>query len=826
MKKIKNNIYVLYTLLLSLLIILVFFYINNITPFGSKDFTVIDFYHQYFPMTSELINRILNSKTLLFSFNGSLPFIRNLYNYLSSPFNILLLPFKDNLSTGFSLLIAIKAILASTTICYYLTKNIKNSILSIPISISYGFSSYYIAYHWNIMWLDGMIFLPLIILGLEKIIKENKSLLYIITLSISIFSNYYIGYMICIFTFIYFQFYYLLNYKFNIKDFLIKFKNYILYSIISIGIISIVVIPIYFSLSSISATKDTFPSIFETEFNIINFILNNFSLSKPTALISENIPLPNTSSSLLIFILIPLFFINKNINKKEKILYALLLLTLFLCMHNTFINFIWHGFHFPNDLPYRQSFIYIFITIIIAYKSLINIKYINTKKLLITLTVFILLIILSKIIKFDNLQNKVLIINTILLIIYFTILIINIKNKKYTQFALITIVAIETCISCVYNIKPDHNGKDLDNSIKNYQYIKNILPQENEFYRIEKINRDTYNDPALNNYYGISVFSSMTYEDISKIQRKLGNGSNNINSYYYNLQTPIYNSMFNIKYLVGKFNYNKSFYKENKNEGIKEYKYPLSIAYKVNNNIKNWDTSSNNPFTVQESFIKESTGFDNMFNKLNINFKDIVPEITNNGYFINSRICSINLENDRNGDVYLYIDSNNLSSILVNGESYFIATNEPYIINLGYFSKYDDINVTMYFNYGDTSYNEFNIYAYSFNENNFKKAYNSLNDEILNISSFKENHIKGYVNLKESGVIFTSIPYDNSWKIKVDNKYIDFYKIGESYIGFNLNEGYHNIEFIYKTKGLKTGAIISTISLISTIYLYIKKKLR
>lgn len=826
MKKIKNNIYVLYTLLLSILIILVFFYINNITPFGSKDFTVIDFYHQYFPMTSELISRILNSKTLLFSFNGSLPFIRNLYNYLSSPFNILLLPFKDNLSTGFSLLIAIKAILASTTICYYLTKNIKNSILSIPISISYGFSSYYIAYHWNIMWLDGMIFLPLIILGLEKIIKENKSLLYIITLSISIFSNYYIGYMICIFTFIYFQFYYLLNYKFNIKDFLTKFKNYILYSIISIGIISIVVIPIYFSLSSISATKDTFPSIFETEFNIINFILNNFSLSKPTALISENIPLPNTSSSLLIFILIPLFFINKNINKKEKILYALLLLTLFLCMHNTFINFIWHGFHFPNDLPYRQSFIYIFITIIIAYKSLINIKYINTKKLLITLTVFILLIILSKIIKFDNLQNKVLIINTILLIIYFTILIINIKNKKYTQFALITIVAIETCISCVYNIKPDHNGKDLDNSIKNYQYIKNILPQENEFYRIEKIKHDTYNDPALNNYYGISVFSSMTYEDISKIQRKLGNGSNNINSYYYNLQTPIYNSMFNIKYLVGKFNYNKNFYKENKNEGIKEYKYPLSIAYKVNNSIKNWDTSSNNPFTVQENFIKESTGFDNMFNKLNINFKDIVPEITNNGYFINSRICSINLENDRNGDVYLYIDSNNLSSILVNGESYFIATNEPYIINLGYFSKYDDINVTMYFSYGDTSYNEFNIYAYSFNENNFKKAYNSLNDEILNISSFKENHIKGYINLKESGVIFTSIPYDNSWKIKVDNKYIDFYKIGESYIGFNLNEGYHNIEFIYKTKGLKTGAIISTISLISTIYLYIKKKLR
>ena len=71
-------------------------------------------------------------------------------------------------------------------------------------SLCYAFMAYNINFQINIMWIDGIILLPLVMLGIDKLINENKYKLYIITLFITIFSNYYIGYMICIFSVLYF----------------------------------------------------------------------------------------------------------------------------------------------------------------------------------------------------------------------------------------------------------------------------------------------------------------------------------------------------------------------------------------------------------------------------------------------------------------------------------------------------------------------------------------------------------------------------------------------------------------------------------------------
>jgi len=217
-------------------------------------------------------------------------------------------------------------------------------------------------------------FLPIVICGLEKLINNNRPTLYVITLSVTVFCNYYIGFMTCIFTFIYFLFYFFCYKK---ENFLNLFFRYIIYSLIAVGLISFFLLPLYFSLNSISATHDMFPNLLQTEFNIYEFAMNNFPMTHPTVLVSEYLPLPNVSSSSLILLLIPIFFINKYITKREKIMHFLLLLVLFISMFSSVLNFIWHGFHFPNDLPFRQSFIYVFVLCIISYKSIINIKQIN-----------------------------------------------------------------------------------------------------------------------------------------------------------------------------------------------------------------------------------------------------------------------------------------------------------------------------------------------------------------------------------------------------------------------------------------------------------------
>ena len=57
------------------------------------------------------------------------------------------------------------------------------------------------------MWLDGLVFLPLIMLGIEYLVDDGRRLNFIIPLALMCVANFYIGYMICFFVILYFLFY-------------------------------------------------------------------------------------------------------------------------------------------------------------------------------------------------------------------------------------------------------------------------------------------------------------------------------------------------------------------------------------------------------------------------------------------------------------------------------------------------------------------------------------------------------------------------------------------------------------------------------------------
>ena len=133
MKKIRdffiNNRLYLYTFILSSIIIIITYIINKVTPFGEKSLLCVDFFHQYGPMMGELHDRVLHGSNLVYSFNMGmgLPFFRNLLNYMSSPLNVLLFVFpKEGLLDSYSVIIGLKAVLASTFMTYYLSKKFDN----------------------------------------------------------------------------------------------------------------------------------------------------------------------------------------------------------------------------------------------------------------------------------------------------------------------------------------------------------------------------------------------------------------------------------------------------------------------------------------------------------------------------------------------------------------------------------------------------------------------------------------------------------------------------------------------------------------------------
>ena len=377
LKFINSNKWTILAGLISLVCVSIIYTVNKIAPFGNNSMLDVDFYHQYGPLLNELYDRVKEGSSLLYSFNtaGGLPFYRNFLNYLSSPFNIILFLFKkENIVMAFSIIIGLKAVFASVSMSYYLKKAFKkDGLLTCLFGVLYAFSGYFCAYYWNIMWLDGMVFLPLIMLGINKIIDEDNPVVYIIFLAIMLFANYFISYMICIFSVIYFIGLFIYRGNFKIKNILKKILMFALSSVLAAGLVSFMLIPLAHSLSSISATGDTFPEL-SSSFKISDFIFNHFTGVNRTVFASDTLPLPNVYPGMLTLVLILLIFMNKKINLKFKIMSLLIILFFFFSFNVTTLDFVWHAFHVPNDLPYRYSFIYVFVLVTLGYYSILRIK--------------------------------------------------------------------------------------------------------------------------------------------------------------------------------------------------------------------------------------------------------------------------------------------------------------------------------------------------------------------------------------------------------------------------------------------------------------------
>lgn len=831
----QNNKYIYLTLGISTFIFLIIYALKSIIPIGKNTLLTVDFYHQYGPLLAELYDKVKMGDNLIYSFNTGLglPFFRNFYNYLSSPFNIIIFLFdRENILTSFSIIIALKIITASSIMTYFLKKFFdKDSIFNTIFGLSYAFSSYFVAFYWNIMWLDGLIFLPLVILGIKKLIDENKINLYILSLFLSIISNYFISYMICIFSCLFFIIYIIFKDNLTRKELIQKIGLFALCSIISGGLASFMLLPYISSLDSISATGDSFTFYKNFNFNPLYFLANHFSLVNSIVFSSQDYYLPNISSGITIFVLLIAFFFNSDIKLKNKLMITIFIIFLFLSFLYVPLDFIWHGFHTPNDLPFRYSFIYVFIINIAAFYSLYKIKFLKIKYALIIFGLVSISLFYLEHINF--LSNFAFEVNMLILLIMLTIFITYKFNHSTTvKYILLFIIFIDIILNINENWAIDHNKNTfMDNYVSVTSAIQSVKERDNSFYRIEKSFNQTLNDGAWYNYNGISVFSSVAYEQMAKDQKGLGMPGNNVNSYYYKQNTPIYNSIMSVKYLIGLENQNR-FYEQidtiNYYE-IYKNKYFLPLAFAVSKDIKNWSNDNFNPFLNQQDFVQKATGIDGILVKLPLSsddnqnnynlLGDIVTNLNNEG---TNRVV-ININTLKNSNVYLYVYNYDLSSFIFNNKNYSVTTNEPYVVDAGYFEQNKEAKLEFYLN---SNINSVIVLAYQIDNEKFEQFYQTTNNNSLQITNFRNDFVEGIMEIDDDKTVFTSLSFDEGLKVYVDNKEVETFKIANSFLGFDINSGTHNIKIIYKIPHLKMGTIFSTLSLFLLIIINLVKKKR
>lgn len=856
--------YVALSVAVATVCILFIYLVFRAFPWGDTTVLRMDLYHQYGPLFVELFDRVVDHETFLYSMTsgGGSSFLGNYFNYLSSPLTTLIFLFdREEMAYAITLLVAVKCVLSAGSMSFYLKKSQKGTgVATSAFGVLYAFSAYFLAYFWNIMWLDAMYLLPIILLGIETMINTGHKKLYFISLFIMFYSSYYMAYMICIFSCVYFIAYFFLNNnpntkvnaglkiqkKFSLKKiannkFINRGVTFAVTSIMVAAVSAVFLLLVYFILSGASATSDSFPTNLRSYFTMFDLLESHFANLTTTIRSSGDDILPNIYCGILPIILVPLYLINKEIGVREKVVYVALLAFLIISFDTNYTDFIWHAFHFPNDLPYRYSYMYSFLFVVVAFKSFKHIKALSIKEIGIVTLGWAAIVAVSSEFTNEKVDESAIYVTLILLAVWCGFLFLYLKNYGGKIVMGTLIMSMVFCEVVVSDSGPISLVQRQSSYVAEYdtytEDIAYIEENDADLYRLELTDLKTRMDPCLYGYSGISIFSSMAYEDLSQLQYSLGMYGNRVNSYTYNLQTPVYNMMFNLKYLI--YNgegtrpttalYTKCYESEDEETVIYENDYYLPIAYCVNEAVNSWDTSEDNPFRVQGDFFSLATGYSDVFKEVSYLTCDYygvtVDNVTENGYYWYSATSDygtvdITIQPNTDGNVYLYIATSDVASVYCtcdnDGVSQSLET--PYILDLGYHTV--DETITISLDCSDTEEGvegSFEIFCYSLDMDVLNAGYTELQSGTLEVESYTETNIVGTVTATENCVLYSSIPYDEGWTVYVDGEEVETFEIGNSLLGIMLKPGEHTVEYSYTPKGLLVGAVISGVAVVALV---------
>ena len=669
--------YLALSFLLPLAGLLVLRLISTLAFNGEYSMLYSDCYHQYYPFFVAYRKALLSGESLLYNWSVGmgLDYLGLISYYLASPLNLLSVLVPESWLLGyFSMLMPIKLSFASLFFALFLNKLFEKYDFSICLFGSfYGLCAWALGYQWNIMWLDTFALLPLVMLGMIRMLQERKFMLYTVSLFFAVCTNYYIGFFVCIFVFLSFFCYELCTWQ-NVRRFFNDLLCIALFSVIALGMTTFLTIPAFSALQTTQSSVNTFPKGFQLNIADSNTWRGLLDAMRQVAgnmngsiELTFKEGLPNIYCGIIANLLSFAFLSNGKIRLREKLCCCALLLLFNLSFVVRTLDFVWHGFHFTNMIPYRFSFLYSFVLLYMAYRAWTYRFEFRLWQVLIACALSAGLVFCSNEVQsmVDLMTGKV----QMLPWIGAGNIIENIKticaDSAYLLFNLLFIAAYVIALAqCCKKQQPttedkekflrwvdaDDNRKNIGTiilmsimgvelimllinfgiwfpgtNVSNYpkaesdmqvisQYMENN-EQDTLFYRSETTHSQTLNDGALNGYNGISAFTSSANVKVTEFMRSLGYGAKNTyNRYCYEDSSPIANLFLNLKYMIDRdgSSVNTPYFDEVCTSGsvhlLKNNAY-LPLGFLTNAQIVNLNfTDDSNRFQFQNNLMSAATG--------------------------------------------------------------------------------------------------------------------------------------------------------------------------------------------------------------------------
>ena len=837
--------------------------ISGYEPFGKYSMLYSDMYHQYYPFFVAFREALRSGESLLHSWNVGLgmDYLGLIAYYLASPLNLLsvLVP-QQWLLEYFSLLVPVKLGLAGLFFAIFLKKMFDKEDLSIAVfGAFYGLCAWALGYQWNVMWLDTFALLPLVALGTVTLLRDKKFILYTLTLFLSVLSNYYIGFFTCIFVLLLFFIYEICRWQ-GFKRFFFDLCRIAFFSILAIGMTAILELPAYAALQTTQSSVNQFPKGFRMNiagentwkglFEAMRKVAGNMGGGiEPT--FKEGLPnlYCGTGTILLAF----LYLTAKDVKLRDKVCAVILLVFFLLSFILRQLDYIWHGFHFTNMIPYRFSFLFSFVLLYMAYRAWLMRHSFKIWQILLAVVLNLGILACS-----EERENWVfLLYNLGFLALYVGILIYRSSGKKLAEdadrreihrhisamqyrnrmaaFLLLAVMGIELICNLV-SFGVHFSGTSVSNYPRGTTYTASVIrymkerEEDNLFYRAEATHSQTLNDGALNGYNGVSAFTSSANVRVTEFMQTLGYGAKNTyNRYCYEEASPVSNLFLNLKYMIERQGKDKesTYFKEINRFGDavllqNNYHLPLGFLTKPELAELEFDVS-NNGFQFQNQLMHAATDVEGdmwrIFNgeNLTIEGQDVtITEQNSNGY------CKykVDLSNgtivytytvDTDGFMCIYVNQpkRNGVAIWVNGEQrYTESITLPQMLAVGDVSMGDVVELKATCKTAGESSN-MTISAAVLNQDRFENAFAELHASTLELTAFSSTEVAGTIHCHRNGLLYTSIPQNGNWHVEVDGEPAEAVAVGEAMTSVMLTEGTHEVRFIYRNKAFSLGWKVS-----------------
>ncbi len=804
--------------------LLTVFSIGGFYPFGWETLAWCDMKQQLIPLFCDFKDILAGKESLFLNFSnaGGMNFYAVFFFFLASPFSFAV-AFVEKADVPFlmNILVVLKLCISGFTAGFTL-KRLNTSLnlgMAATLGSAYALGGYGMLFYQNIMWLDIMYLFPLVVLGIERLIRKNRPVLLTVVLSLTVIMNFYISFMVFLFVIFFFGIFACVYRKTDLK----------IYVNLGIsGVTSLIVSAFVWVPCLLQYTKSARGSEFIEELKSAEFFAPYETTL--TVLLCSGIALAGVVLALL----------RLRTSKKEDKpwIYAFLVTAAPLVIEP--VNLMWHTGSYMS-FPARYGFIPLFLAVIITAKEFCRAEIDTKPRYVLNLVsaviisvplIFALLFTGKNAESFSNyvssLWNNDTAFRGLLFIcglfvtvgiLIFTAIKFKWLHRNVAVVLICLTVAVQGICSAEIFIIPAKEKLNL----YNYQSVIALeeKAEKEGFYRVNTTNKLTdANMTGAAGFNSLSHYTSLSDRTFMETAKAFGYSGNWMETGNWG-GSILSDALLSVGYTIGL---------ENQGYKLIENQNFLGLGIKTEGSVLKTLPKGNRLTSLGEAFSKFSGEGNPVFEYTPWSSDFCEIKKYDEGYFINniSSVGKLYYEVDVKDPQTLYFDCysgfsnrltediNNAFSVSVNGKT--VAQKYPTqslngLLKLGSFQN-ETVNITIeVFKTADAcSFGVFGVDEKSLTE--YTKNAVTLN--------LREKSGKIYGDAKE-GNYFLSIPYKDNYKITLDGEELEYNKALSGFIAVNIpKDGQLKIEFT--PKGFYMGIGISVLGLALMVLMIIYRK--